>query len=42
MTSAAPRRDIQVDVRRGSMTVSVTWPTESMSDCAVWIRELLR
>jgi transposase len=42
MTSAAAHRDIQVDVRRGSMTVSVTWPVESMSECAVWIRELLR
>ena len=40
--AAAPRRDIQVEVRRGSMTVRVAWPAESLSECAVWMREFLR
>ena len=40
--SASARRDIQIEVRRGAMTVSVTWPAESMSECAVWMREFLR
>ena len=39
---AAPSRDIQIEVRRGAMTVSVTWPAESFSKCAVWLREFLR
>ena len=42
MASAAPHRDLQIEVRRGAMTVSVTWPAESMSECAVWMREFLR
>ena len=42
ISSVATPRDIQVDVRRGSMTVSVTWPAEFMSEFAVWMRELLR
>ena len=39
---SAPSRAIQIEVRRGAMTVSVTWPAESMSECAVWMREFLR
>ena len=42
MASVAPRRDVQIEVRRGAVTVSVTWPAESISECAVWMRELLR
>jgi transposase len=42
MTSATPSRDIQIELRRGAVTVSVTWPAESISECAVWMRELLR
>jgi transposase len=35
-------KDIRVEVRRGSTTVSVTWPAEAAGECALWIRELLR
>jgi transposase len=42
MATAAPRRDIQIELPRGAMTVCVTWPTESASECATWMRELLR
>jgi transposase len=34
-------KDIRVELRRGSTTVSVTWPAEAASQCALWIRELL-
>ena len=40
--TAAPRRDIQLELRRGGMSVSVTWPMESVSECVAWMRELLR
>lgn len=34
--------DIRIELRRGPMTVMVTWPAGAASDCAVWMRELLR
>jgi transposase len=42
MASTGPRRDIQIELRRGALTVSVTWPAESIAECAVWMRVLLR
>ena len=33
---------IQLELRRGHSTVSVTWPSELASDCGVWLREWLR
>ncbi|MCY1291797.1 Transposase [compost metagenome] len=35
-------QDIRVEVRRGATTISVNWPTQAASECAQWIRELLR
>jgi transposase len=32
--------DIRIELRRGPTTV--TWPAGAASDCAVWMRELLR
>ena len=34
--------DIRVEVRRGATTISVHWPAQAASECALWIRELLR
>ena len=34
--------NIRVELRRGSMTVSVIWPMRAAADCAAWLRELLR
>lgn len=39
---ASVPRDIRVELRRGATAISVTWPTEAASDCAAWMRELLR
>lgn len=35
-------QDIRLEVRRGATTISVNWPTQAASECALWIRELLR
>lgn len=34
--------DIRIELRRGSTSISVTWPTEAAAECAAWMRELLR
>jgi transposase len=38
----APPQDIRIELRRNATTVTVTWPTSAASECAAWIRELLR
>jgi transposase-like protein len=41
-TRAADDTPIRIEVRRGSMTLSVQWPRSAMHECAVWLREVLR
>ena len=33
---------IQLELRRGNSTATVTWPTELASECGAWLREWLR
>jgi transposase len=33
---------ITVEVRRGTMTVSVQWPSSAVHECAMWLREVLK
>jgi transposase len=33
---------IRIEVRRGTLTVSVQWPNSAMRECAVWLREVLK
>jgi transposase len=33
---------IEVELRRGTLTMKVTWPVSATSDFAAWTRELLR
>ena len=44
--SAAPANvgagDIRIEVRRGALQVSVSWPQAAAGDCAGWLRELLK
>ena len=40
-TGPAPA-DIRVELRRGQVTMTVTWPTSASADFAAWTRELLR
>ena len=42
-TPAAPvAADIRIELQRGATTVAVTWPAGAASECAAWMRELLR
>lgn len=34
--------DIRIDLRRGALTVNVTWPMAASAQCAGWLRELLK
>lgn len=38
----AAAREIRIELQRGSTTVKVNWPTNAASECAAWMRELLR
>ena len=38
---AAPA-DIRIELRRGPMAISVSWPCAAALACAAWMRELLR
>ncbi|MBJ9965624.1 IS66-like element accessory protein TnpA [Burkholderia seminalis] len=42
--SAAPAltADIRIELQRGATAVTVTWPSSAASECAAWMRELLR
>jgi hypothetical protein len=33
---------ITVEVRRGTMTLSVQWPRSAIHECAMWLREVLK
>lgn len=35
-------RDIEIELRRGAVTLKVTWPVSAAADFAAWTRELLR
>ena len=40
---AAPApADIRIKLRRGATTISLSWPCAAASECAAWMRELLR
>lgn len=36
------RDPIRVQCNRGALSVSVSWPVSASSQCAAWMRELLR
>ena len=39
---ASAAADIQIELRRGTTAVKITWPIAAAADCAAWMRELLR
>lgn len=41
-TPPAQAPDIRIELRRGPTTVTVAWPASTASECAAWMRELLR
>lgn len=43
LSKPSPRAgDIQVELWRNDLKVSVTWPASSSAECAAWLRELMR
>ena len=34
--------DIRIELRRGATSISVVWPANAATECAAWMRELLR
>ena len=40
--SCAVLADIRMELRRGTTTMTITWPAAAAADCAAWMRELLR
>ncbi len=38
----ADARGIEVELRRGAVTMKITWPLSAAVDFAAWMRELLR
>lgn len=42
-SAATPAQtDLRIEVRRGPVLVTLSWPLSAAADCAVWLRELLR
>jgi len=37
-----PLPDIRIELQRGATAVTVTWPAGAASECAAWMRALLR
>jgi len=37
-----PQPDIRIELQRGATAVTVTWPASAASECAAWLRELIR
>jgi transposase len=34
--------DIRIELRRGPTALTIRWPVSAATDCAAWLRELLR
>ncbi|RYG56628.1 MAG: IS66 family insertion sequence hypothetical protein [Alphaproteobacteria bacterium] len=41
-TPATAASDIAIELRRGAITLKVTWPMSGAASCAAWVREVLR
>jgi transposase len=37
-----PDPDIRIELQRGATVVNIAWPVAQASECAAWMRELLR
>ena len=42
LPSAPTTPDIRIEIQRGSAKIVVVWPSTAASECAAWMRELLR
>jgi transposase len=34
--------ELRIELSRGSMTATVSWPLSAVTECAAWLREVLR
>lgn len=41
-TAVVTAQEIRMELNRGALKVSVSWPVSAASECATWLRELLR
>jgi len=39
---AEPTAAIRIELHRGATAITVSWPCSAASECAAWMRELLR
>ena len=42
LPACAEPRELRIELRRGAIVVTVNWPMSATSECAGWLRELLR
>lgn len=42
VTPSTSEATIEIELRRGPLTMKVTWPLTAASQCAAWAREILR
>jgi transposase len=40
--SATATTEVRIELRRGPVTATVSWPMSAVTDCAAWLREVLR
>ena len=40
--AVAAKPEIRMELRRGTSSVTVMWPSELAGDCGAWLREWLR
>lgn len=40
--AAAAPAEIRIELRRGALAVNVSWPLGASTECAGWLREILR
>ena len=42
LPAKASASDIRIELQRGATSISMSWPIDAASECAAWMRELLR
>ena len=42
LASSASEATIEIELRRGPLTMKAAWPLSAASQCAIWAREILR
>ena len=40
--ACAESRELRIELRRGAIAATVNWPMSAVTECAGWLRELLR